>query len=562
MSDIVEILGSKKFSGSTNETLKSRIILEQPSMVRNEYNLFTNVSQDEQYTKEKNANNVYKVYGTISPIISKNFYFRGSKLNVDEKAIAFNQDNWSLVLCKPTPFMGSKGKKKYNIPYKDSKSVKTSYNLDLTAGLPATLVYPAPFTIKNDGEYFATFLMNYGHNLNVGDQVYITSYDDRLTTGLYFVTTVNKNKVTIDFKIPTKTLFNIKESKANAFNMVTKVDGVLSAETNKVKNEFSGVLKNTQVKSNEDLLIAALKAERPAAYNLFETKFSVAKVVNNEVLEYYVKQAVVVDIANGFDQCGFSTNLFNQKLYNFFFDENLNLANDLDNKNEPITELYLGIIKNGGTPSKNISTVESNFTPLIAYTNPGEGIMRISEKSNTEVSDKPNIGTTYDVGIFEYSSENLTETQISGVNHNFILDFVMFNYEPFHQITVRAKSTYIEDSTSNQYIPTYAVYSRKSDKYIWRDVLDLGVSDDNGNVLDFPFLNGARYVYNRLIFPVLAEKNKTKKYTFGVNDITNLDSLNNIDEYTRDIVNDLFNNGDNDGLDNKEPFKKYTDDKC
>ena len=34
MSNIVEILGSKKFFGSKTETLKTRLILEQPSKVR------------------------------------------------------------------------------------------------------------------------------------------------------------------------------------------------------------------------------------------------------------------------------------------------------------------------------------------------------------------------------------------------------------------------------------------------------------------------------------------------------------------------------------------------
>jgi len=561
MSNIVEILGSKKFSGSTNQTLKTRIILEQPATLRNEYNLFTNVSQDEQFLKEKNENNVYKVYGTISPIISRNFHFRGKKLNVDEKAINFNPDNWSTVLCKPVPFMGSKGKKKYSIPYKDSKGVNTTYKLDLTYGLPATLVYPSPINIKNDGEYFATFLMNYGHNLNIGDQVYISSYDSKISAGLYFLTGVNKNKITIDLKISPKNLFYVKEAKEASFNLVTKADGLLQSQPDTKKNEFTGVMKNTQVKNDQDLLISALKADRPPAYDLFESKFSISKVIDNEVMEYYVKQAVVVDVSKGFDACGFSTNLFNQKLYNFFFDKNLDLGTQLDNKNEPITELYVGLIKNGGTLSKKISTVESNFSPLIGYTNPGEGIMRISETSNTEISDKPDIGTVYDIGIFEYSAENLTETQISGIHHNFILDFVMFNYEPFHEIKIKAKSSYIEDSVSNQYIPKYAVYSRKSDKYIWRDVLDLGISDDDGNVLDFPFLNGSRYVYTRLVFPVLAEKGKTKKYTFGVNDITNIDSLNNVDNYTRDIITDLFGD-ENDVIENKEPFKKYTDDKC
>ena len=84
-------------------------------------------------------------------------------------------------------------------------------------------------------------------------------------------------------------------------------------------------------------------------------------------------------------------------------------------------------------------------------------------------------------------------------------------------------------------------------------------TDDNGNVLDFPFLNGARYVYDRRVFSVLAEKNKTKKYRLGVNDITNIDSLNNVDTYTRDVINDLF--GDNTAGSN-EPYKPYTDEKC
>ena len=558
MGDIVEILGSKKFSGSRNETLKTRIILEQPGMIRNEYNLFTNISQDEQFLKEKNENNVYKIYGTISPIISKTFQFRGKKLNVDENAINFNPDNWSVVLCKPIPFMGSKGKKKYSIPYKDSKGNNTTYNLDLSTGLPATLVYPSPFNLKNDVDYYATFLMNYGHNLVIGDQIYIKSSDSKIPTGSYFVTNIDTNKITIDFKLSAKQLMYVKESLKPPFNMVAKQDGILATEPSKT-NQYTGVVKNTQVKNDDQLLVAALKAERPPAYDLMEPKFSISKIVDNEVLEYYVKQAKVIDITSGFDMCGFSTNLFNQKLYNFFFDKNTDIGSYLDNKNEPITELYLGIIKNGGTASKNISTVESNFSPLIAYTNPGEGIMRISEVSNTEVSDKPDIGTVYDIGIYEYSSENLSETLISDIKHNFILDYVMFNYTPFHEIKIRAKSTYIEDSISNQYIPKYAVYSRKTDKYIWRDILDLGVSDDNGEVLDFPFLNGARYVYKRLVFPILSEKNKTKKYTIGVNDITNIDSLNNVDDYTGNVIDDLFGV---DNTNNKEPYKKYTDDKC
>jgi hypothetical protein len=137
---------------------------------------------------------------------------------------------------------------------------------------------------------------------------------------------------------------------------------------------------------------------------------------------------------------------------------------------------------------------------------------------------------------------------------------VLFKYVPFKKIDLKLKSTYIEDSASSSFIPKYAVYSRKTDKYIWRDILDLGVSDDNGVVLDYPFLNGSRYLYERVIFNVLTEKNKTKKYKLNVNDISNIDSLNSVDDYTRDIVDDLFGDNNDNKLD--DPFKTYTDEKC
>jgi hypothetical protein len=146
------------------------------------------------------------------------------------------------------------------------------------------------------------------------------------------------------------------------------------------------------------------------------------------------------------------------------------------------------------------------------------------------------------------------------VQHNFIHNYVLFKYKPFQEIDLKLKSSYIEDSASNSFIPKYALYSRKTDKYIWRDILDLGISDNDGNVLDYPFLNGSRYAYQRLVFNVLTEKNKTKKYKLNVNDISNIDSLNSVDDYFGDIVNDLFGNNNDTNLD--DPFKTYTDEKC
>lgn len=402
--------------------------------------------------------------------------------------------------------------------------------------------------------------MNYGHNFNVGDQVYIKSNDNRIKTDLYFITDVNGKNITIDFKISSKVLFynNATEIK-NTLQSGAVLAGSLQPEGQET-NKFTGVIKNVQTTNNDNDLINLLKAERPTPYRLFSSNFSISKVVDNEVLEYYVKQAQVVQVLNTFDQCGFSLNLFNEPLYNFYFENDFNISGLLDNKGEPITNCYVGIIKNGSTSDKLFSTVESNFEPLIEYTNPGEGISRIADASATTVSDKPDINRVFDIGIYEYSAENLTEELISPVHHCFIHNYVLFKYVPFQQLDLKLRSTYVEDSTTSTFIPKYAVYSRKTDKYIWRDILDLGISDNDGVVLDFPFLNGSRYAYQRLVFNVLTEKGKTKKYKLNVNDISNIDSLNSVDEYTRDIVNDLFGNNNDDNLD--DPFKTYSDIKC
>jgi hypothetical protein len=557
MSDIVEVLGSKKFSGSKNETLKTRLILEQPGKIRDEYNLFTNISQDDQFVKEKNENEKYKVYGTISPVISKKAYYRNTKLNIDKKVLDFTPDNWSIVLCKPVKHVNQKGKKEYVITYTDENKKDLSYTLDLSKGLPASLIIP---TLKT-GPQNASFLMNYGHNFNIGDQVYIRSKDDRLKDGVYFITNVDGKNISIDFKISARVLYQeAAATKGEILNVLTAspATALVTQQTN--TNQFTGTIRGVQTTNNDNELINILKAERPTPYRLFSANFSISKVIDNEVLEYYVKQAEVVQVLNTFDQCGFSKNLYDESLYNFYFEDDFNIGGLLDNKDEPITECYLGVIKNGATSEKIFSTVESNFEPLIDYTNPGEGIKKIASVSTTTVSDKPDIKNIFDIGIYEYSAENLTEELISPVHHNFIHNYVLFKYVPFKKIDLKLKSTYIEDSVSNSFIPKYAVYSRKTDKYIWRDVLDLGVSDDNGVVLDYPFLNGSRYLYDRFIFNVLTEKNKTKKYKLNVNDISNIDSLNSVDNYTRNIVDDLFGDNNDNKLD--DPFKTYTDEKC
>ena len=562
MSDIIEILGTKKFAGGENKTLKTRVILEEPSKIKDEYNLFTNVSQYEQFIKEKQENDVYKVYGTIIPSVMKTPFFRKTKLNVDVKAIEFTKDNWSMVMCKPVKYLGEeKGRKSFEIKYYDSSSDSDKiFELDLKKGLPASLSLESPFSIRNrrKSEVNVVLYMNLGHNMSVGDQIYINSEDARVTTGTCFIKNVNGNEITTDLTISATDLISAEKTTAKLGNSLSA-----SASVNKPttpRNKYTNTLRGIQSTDDNNSIVNALKLDRPTPYSLINPKMSVSKVIDNEVLEYYVKQVEVVDVFNAFDECGFSKNLYGDKIYNFYFNKNYDIRGSLDNKDEPTTNCYIGVIKNGSTEEKVFSDVESNFTSLIEYTNEGEGIKTISEKSITEVSNKPIIGNQYDVGIYEYSNENLSEELVESIEHNFIINYVLFKYKPFTEIVLKNKSSYIEDSTSNEFIPPYAKYSRKKDKYIWRDILDIGVSDEDGTILDFPFLNGCRYSYTRLPFNTLIEKNKTKKYRLNANDVSNIDSVNSVDDYLRNIAEDLFGNTNNGSSD--DPFKPYTDEEC
>ena len=565
MSDIIEILGENKFVGGENQSLKSRIILEEPSKIKNEYNLFNSVSEYNQFITEKQENDVYKVYGTITPSIMKDAFFRNVKLNIDTNPLDFNKENWSLVMCKPVKYSNTeKGKKVFNIRYNDIITKQDEFfDLDLSNGLPASLSSLSPFQARNSRKSTVntTLYMNLGHNLNIGDQIYIKSEDPRVPTGLCFIKNINGNQITTDLNISVTSLIAPEKANLKANNdlkfgsMITPPSSSPSSS-----NRYTGVVRGIQTTENSSTLVNQLKAERPTPYSLINPKMAVSKVIDNEVLEYYVKQVEAIEVLESFDECAFSKNLYGDKIFNFYFNKNYDITDTLDNKDEPLTKCYIGIIKNGFTEGKEISEIEYNFSNLIEYTNPGEGIKTIANTSTTTVSNKPKVGDTYDIGIFEYSKENLTEEPVSHIEHNFLLSNTIFKYKPFTEITLKNMSSYLEDSESNNFIPTYAKYSKNRDKYIWRDVIDIGVSDEDGTILDFPFLNGCRYSYTRLPFNVLIEKNKVKKYKLNVNDISNIDSVNSIDDYVRSITEDLFGDNQNDNKD--KPYQPYTNEQC
>ena len=71
-------------------------------------------------------------------------------------------------------------------------------------------------------------------------------------------------------------------------------------------------------------------------------------------------------------------------------------------------------------------------------------------------------------------------------------------YYPHQKIKIREYSNYVEQGdTSVGDVPEYAE-DLGDGRYLWRDLLPIGVNDGQEETLDYPFLNGCHYMYQNL----------------------------------------------------------------
>lgn len=571
MDNIINILGENKVSNGINTDINTRLLLEQQSELTIESNLFYDISQDDQFNIEKQDTLNFRFYGKITPIINTQAYNKfGNKLNkinLDTKILSFDNDNWSVSLIKPTTLGGLKGAKQIT---------NGTITYDFTNGLPA-LPYAPQINTDNLNKGFILYL---GHNFLVGDRIYVTSADNSgyIVSGFYTVTGVNNDIITIDenYVIENGIKFDSVYSPINNKNDLNK-NSVFSGNiqlndptalntssdnlTTKINpvNKSGISLKVNNIGFNDltDVNITDFISPRPSFFKVINPTIYIRKVKNNEILEYYIKKGVVISVLDSFDNAGFSLTPYDITNKNFTFNDTVDVLNLTDNLNYPLNSIYLGIIKNGSNSDKNFSDLESNFSKLIDYTNVGDGFEKIFRRTTTPTINKPKVGDEYILSLCEYSTESLSETEIIGFNHRFIHNDVLFYYNPFFKIKLRPLSNYVDNSDNNLNIPNYSIYSTINKNYIWKNFYDIGSSDDNGDIIDFPFLNNSLYSFSNINFFLNIEKNKTLKYDLGVNDLTGLTT----DSLINDISNltDIFNSDTNTNINN---FIQYTNKPC
>lgn len=262
------------------------------------------------------------------------------------------------------------------------------------------------------------------------------------------------------------------------------------------------------------------------------TNTRMARVFGGQESEYYYRVFSKIKTKSSFIMenddyevypLAFSKNIYNDSIYQFNMNEDVDISGLVDNLGRPLSELYFTIIKNSS--ENQFSNVKSGlYMPKIDGVELDTTISDIRRISNGTTSHdfiENNISINQNdfIGdVVEYNRYELKEVVLSDIWHRFntinrdnggsVADSVSneiynlgnryegYMYKPHNLIKIRYFSSYIEQGDSTVVgIPDYAE-DLGDGRIIWRDLLDIGFNDVNNNFLDYPFVNGVHYIHD------------------------------------------------------------------
>ena len=273
-----------------------------------------------------------------------------------------------------------------------------------------------------------------------------------------------------------------------------------------------------------------------------------SRIFNGRKSFYYVRRFKKINVRVGNDEIenddyeifplAFSQNIYEDKVNHFVINEDIDISGLKDNLGRPLSEIFVTIIKtdSGGkfTNIKSgidiplISGIESNagipdirrITNFTGITTSAITTSHIPLDLNVKITDDGFYGDVAEYNIFEQKEKILAEVNhrfntpnrettgtlidvdFSGTQIDLGVRYEGFVYKPHHKIKIREYSSYIEEGTASTLDkPSYAI-DVLDGRFLWGDLLDIGLNDIQETILDYPFLNGTHYINTNISLPL------------------------------------------------------------
>lgn len=289
-----------------------------------------------------------------------------------------------------------------------------------------------------------------------------------------------------------------------------------------------------EIESPVFIVLTIPSARMRRIVNGFESRYYIRMFKKVKTVNNNINNGTIEDDDYEIYNTAFAQTIYSDEVPQFVVNEDINVSGLTDNLNRPLTELYLTIIKNHNeTFFTNVqSGIECGFTEGIIGNIDIPDIHQLydydaNNQTVTYPSPTPlnqNVKITdddYYGDIIEYNPYELIEHTLADVGHRFnTLNrinvgftqqiFAMaqgprhegYYYKPHYLIKIRDFSNYVEQGDANtDNIPDYAE-NLGDGRYLWRDLLDIGVNDGQYETVNHPFVNNAHYVYQNYCFPV------------------------------------------------------------
>jgi len=271
---------------------------------------------------------------------------------------------------------------------------------------------------------------------------------------------------------------------------------------------------------------------------------------NGELSTYYLRKVKSIMVDNNNYEIyplAFSNSVFSDQIYQLAITEDIDVAGLTDNLGRPLSELFITFIK-----------TDSKVKNKAIFGKIQSGLDLEFIDDNLTLTNVSNVRRMHDGSSSPFQTHTPLEFSLNGNSNGFYLDVVEFNrleqreivltdvlhrfnttnreststinrpggprregylYKPHHRVKIREYSLYVEQG--NEFtagIPDYAA-DLGDGRYLWRDLLDIGVFDGEDDLLDYPFTNGTHYIHTNLCFKTMRQDPFSKYGLYYIGDL-------------------------------------------